>query len=393
LITTVIELSDVVDALTDLLPEISARAEEFEQDRMLPADLVARLSASGAFRMLLPRNYGGAETTLPGVMGSLTRIARADASVAWSMMVAAESAIMCARFSAELLDREIFADGADLAVHGSAEPAGIAVPGEDGYLVSGRWPVSCLDLAHDWVVVNCVVMEDGAPRLTGAGLPEVRLALVPASSNVTVDVADSVGLHATCSSHLVIRECFVPARRTADFFGPSNLDATAFRLPIGSALALVHVAVVLGVTQGALDDLTTLAKTKRPAFNPIRPTAKDPVFLRRLGHLDLRLTAIQAMVWDQTERMCQRIAAGQETSPAEAVRLRAMVAYAHSECADIVDEAFSLAGSTATYNASGLQRRLRDVRTAAQHRVASDEVYQVLGALDIGGEVSSAALR
>jgi hypothetical protein len=49
LTTTVIELSDVVDAFTDLLPEISARAEEFEQDRMLPADLVARLSASGAF--------------------------------------------------------------------------------------------------------------------------------------------------------------------------------------------------------------------------------------------------------------------------------------------------------------------------------------------------------
>ncbi len=55
--TTVIELSDVVDDFTDLLPEIGARAEEFEQGRMLPADLVARLSASGAFECA-PRRAG-----------------------------------------------------------------------------------------------------------------------------------------------------------------------------------------------------------------------------------------------------------------------------------------------------------------------------------------------
>jgi hypothetical protein len=57
LTTTVRQLSEVVDAFTDLLPEISARAEEFEKDRMSPADLVARLSVSGAFECT-PRRSG-----------------------------------------------------------------------------------------------------------------------------------------------------------------------------------------------------------------------------------------------------------------------------------------------------------------------------------------------
>jgi hypothetical protein len=74
LTTTVIELSDVVDALTGVLPEISARTEEFEQDRMLPADLVARLSASRAFRMRAEPVWPGTAPARPVSCSALSRV-------------------------------------------------------------------------------------------------------------------------------------------------------------------------------------------------------------------------------------------------------------------------------------------------------------------------------
>jgi alkylation response protein AidB-like acyl-CoA dehydrogenase len=79
--------------------------------------------------------------------------------------------------------------------------------------------------------------------------------------------------------------------------------------------------------------------------------------------------------------------AGAPLDPDLALRARGAVALAHTECVDIVNQAFTLAGSNALYNTSTLQRRWRDVRTAAQHAAASPEVYQLLGALQAGEAV------
>jgi hypothetical protein len=69
-----------------------------------------------------------------------------------------------------------------------------------------------------------------------------------------------------------------------------------------------------------------------------------------------------------------------------------MVARAHTECVEIVNEAFGLAGSNAMYSSSSLQRRFRDVRTAAQHVAASAEIYQIVGALLVEEPVPASAL-
>jgi indole-3-acetate monooxygenase len=70
-----------------LTPSITVRAEEIERARRLPPDLVDELLAAGCFRMLVPRSHGGAELDLPVQMQVLEELARADASVAWTVMI------------------------------------------------------------------------------------------------------------------------------------------------------------------------------------------------------------------------------------------------------------------------------------------------------------------
>jgi alkylation response protein AidB-like acyl-CoA dehydrogenase len=242
------------------------------------------------------------------------------------------------------------------------------------------------------MIGSCIVLRNGAPVMTDAGVPEMVLAMVPAREAQFVQTWDSIGLRGTNSNDFVLKDVFVSHDHTAQFFGPATVDTPLLRLPVRLALGPTHVAVVMGIAEGALADLRKLAKTKRPAFNPTLRLAADPVFQYRLGQLDIRLASVRALAEKEVTLMWDAALAGEPISPLAATRQRAMVARAHTECVEIVNEAFGLAGSNAMYNTSTLQRRLRDVRTAAQHAAASAEIYTIVGALLVDEDVPPAAL-
>lgn len=76
---------DIIDAVRRLTPAISCRAPEIEAARRLPDDLFADLKEAGCLRMLLPRSHRGLGMTLPDAMRVYEALARADASVAWTV--------------------------------------------------------------------------------------------------------------------------------------------------------------------------------------------------------------------------------------------------------------------------------------------------------------------
>ena len=65
--------------------------------------------------------------------------------------------------------------------------------------------------------------------------------------------------------------------------GPSNYSAPYHRLPLLMRLAPYHASALLGMAQGALEELAELAKTKRPAFG----AGKTSVGRRLAGRLGL----------------------------------------------------------------------------------------------------------
>lgn len=382
----------VLSAVRALTPEIADRANEIEVAKLVPADLIDRLSAAGAFRMFVPRQYGGEEMSLSEAMAVIEEVARADASTGWTVMIGADFAPVFGRFPQHVLDGQIYPDGPDTMARGAFAPKGVAIRTEGGYLVNGQWPLASGSYEHQWMVGSCIVLQNGAPIMTEAGVPEMVLAMVPAHEAQFVQTWDSVGLRGTNSNDFVLKDVFVSNDHTAQFFGPATVDTTLFRLPVRLALGPTHVAVVMGIAEGALADLRELAKTKRPAFNPTLRLAADPVFQYRLGQLDIRLASVRALAEKEVNLMWESALANEPISAMAATRQRAMVARAHTECVEIVNEAFGLAGSNAMYNTSTLQRRLRDVRTAAQHAAASAEIYTIVGALLVDEDVPPAAL-
>ncbi|MCV7177075.1 acyl-CoA dehydrogenase family protein [Mycolicibacterium sphagni] len=389
--TTTTADTAVLTAIRALTAEIAERAAEIEEGGVVPSDLLDRISDAGAFRMFVARRFGGEELSLPAALAVLEEIARADASTAWTVMIGADFGLVFGRFPGDVLDAEIYRDGPNAMARGAFAPKGVAVPEDGGYRVSGQWPLASGSYTHQWVMGNCIVLKDGQPTMTGLGVPDTRLVVVPAGEATFVSTWDSVGLRGTNSNDVVLNDVFVPERHATQFYGPPSVDAPVFTLPVQVALAPTHAAVVLGIAEGALEDLRAIAKTKRPAFNPGMRVAEDPVFQYRLGLLQTRLATVRALIEREVNVIWEAALTGASITDIAGARVRAMVAWSHTECVEIVNSAFGLAGSNAMYRSSSLQRRLRDVRTAAQHVSATAEIYQILGALLTGQDVPPAA--
>jgi alkylation response protein AidB-like acyl-CoA dehydrogenase len=122
-----------------LAPDITSRAAEIEAGRRIPPDLVEALRSIGVFRMFVPQSHGGMELDLPAALEVIAALAKIEGSVGWSVAIASGGDIF-----APLLPREtyeqVYRNGPDAIIAGSAQPAGTAAPAAGGWRVNGRWP-------------------------------------------------------------------------------------------------------------------------------------------------------------------------------------------------------------------------------------------------------------
>ena len=107
----------------------------------------------------------------------------------------------------------MFAANPDAIVTGVTAPIGKAevVPG--GVRVSGRWPFGSASQVSQWICGGSVVLENGEPRRTAEGGPEVILPLFEASEVTIHDSWHTSGLCGTGSNDIEVRDAFVPEGR------------------------------------------------------------------------------------------------------------------------------------------------------------------------------------
>jgi alkylation response protein AidB-like acyl-CoA dehydrogenase len=377
--------SSTLEAIQALAPDLAAAADETEENRSLPAAVVDKLREAGLFRMFLPKRYGGDALTQGQAVAVIEALGAVDAAAAWTGMVAFGFNTVMSRFPQAVTDK-VFADGPDAPIRGALAPIGRATVVEGGYLISGQWPFASGPYKPEWVMAGAVVFEGGAPKM-GPGGPEIRLTLVPAETVEFLDTWRSVGLRGSDSRDFKLQDVFVPEDHAVNVFDPRqpiHFEDPIYHLPFPVVTGPTHSAVCLGAVRGALDDLAELARTKRSAFSPAQTLGESPIFQHRLGELAVRHAAIQALTDHQVDDVARMVATSQPPTPLIVSRNASWVGYVHQQAVDIVNEAFSLAGSTPVYTKSPLQRRWRDVRVAAQHFGGSTGQYPVYGGLLAG---------
>jgi alkylation response protein AidB-like acyl-CoA dehydrogenase len=212
----------------------------------------------------------------------------------------------------------------------------------------------------------------------------MRGVLLSPDDVVIEDTWTATGLCATASHHFHVDGLRVPADRTfVPLAGEPCIDDPIVRFPTPSTFALGVASVALGIGRGALDDLVEIAAGKVPLLAPAT-LATNPRFQWSLATADTELRAARTLVH---EVAAAGWAAAVDRTPItveQVARMRAAAAWATDRAAAVVDTAHRLAGSSAVYADSALQRRLRDVHTVAEHFLVKPDTMTTAGAVLAG---------
>lgn len=364
------------------------RRDEIDRAAKFPADLFDELESTGAFRVCAPRKFGGLEMSLAQLNALVFEGARGLGSLGWLIMVGTSQSIGSGLYPEETVQK-IFGDNEYVRTRGVIAPKGVAVPVEGGFLISGQWPFATGGPKPDYVSGNSIVMVDGKPRLGPTGHPEAIIAMMPASEVEFLDTWHVIGMRGTDSCDVKVKDVFVPTAMTFNLMAPSTcFDTPVARLPLRVALSFPHCALALGIAQGAIDDLTELAKTKRASMNPAALMGDDIAFRHDLGRRTVQLAAAKAMLDRFADECWAAGEARRELAPQQILTTRLMANYITSECVEIVDWAYTAGGSSSVFDGSSLQTRFRDIHVATQHASCHADAYRLLGAVMLGEELT-----
>ncbi|MDT5336599.1 MAG: indole-3-acetate monooxygenase, partial [Mycobacterium sp.] len=124
-------------------------------------------------------------------------------------------------------------------------------------------------------------------------------------------------------------------------------------------------AAALGNARGAIDDLVELACDKK-GLGSTRTLAERPATQVAVATAESALSAARALYYQAIETAWQASQDGGVSVEARN-RLRLAATHAVRTSADVVRAMYDLAGGTAIYDSSPLQRRFRDAYTATAH--------------------------
>jgi alkylation response protein AidB-like acyl-CoA dehydrogenase len=377
--------------VTSRLSELASLAGEFaaetERQREVPQELFEELRASGCFRMALPTTYGGDQLEFGEILHVIETLSQADGATGWTVAILSGAPLLLGFLPLPTFER-IYAAGPDTISAGVLAPKGAAVPDGSRWRVSGQWPMASGCRRAEWIYLHCAVTDDGTPRVTEDGRPDLRFVVLPVEDVRIMDTWNSSGLRGTGSHDIRVVRRSCPDEFTCRLFGGTPTVATStFSVHPVYQLYLFVAAVAIGVAQGALDDVLAIAMGgKRPSFSARRLSDSNR-FQDQLGEAHVTLMAARDSLYRAAR--AEYVASGPEDESAllERATLGATASWAIWMAAHVTDIAYTLGGSSAVYESCPLQRRLRDVRAITQHVAANRQSYGLLGAVLAGSPV------
>lgn len=376
-----------------LAPRIRAEAPAIDRDRHVPEELVEALRRAGAFRVCVPRAYGGDEIPASDLVGVIVALARSDASTAWVTMIGSTTHILSA-YLPERGAAEVYADGVDGLMGGLiSPPSGRAVRVPGGYRVTGRWPYASASRHCDWFVARCEVVEPArdAPGGTdgaGAPAPDTRILFLPAADVRIHDTWHVAGLRGTGSHDYETTDTFVPDHRSFSLYGgEATQRGPLYTLGNHGLLPGYLAAVTIGLGYAAIDAYRAHASGTRVRGTPL---SELPLARVRVAEAMALVRSAEAYVLRaiRSAWAAHRPDADPDADPDPSVDADLWLSGTHAAhaCADAVERMYTAGGASALRSDSPLQRHLRDVHAAKQHVVIGFGVYERVGAMVLATE-------
>jgi len=345
------------------------RAQQTETDRRVGDDMIERMRQADLLRIMQPRSYGGLEHGFDVFAQVVATIASGCGSTGWVYALLASHQWLIACFSKAAQD-EIW-DDCDALAAGAYAPVALAVAADGGYRISGVGTFcSGCDNAQ-WQLLGGMI-----PRAEGTAQP--GFFLVRTGDCTIDDNWRTMGLSGTGSKNIVVRDAFVPFRRTLPFV--ELLDATApgmrtnsnplYRQSFLAVLPIAIVSPVLGIAEGALADFLAMASmrtTRGAVAGGNRRMGELTTVQLRLAEASACIDAARLMMFRDLAEAFETVARGDSLGMDVRLRNRRDQAFCVRLLVAAIDALFLAAGGQGLFLEQPLQRAWRDAHAAASH--------------------------
>ena len=337
-----------------------------DRERRLPHAELELFTRAGLWAISVPKAFGGAGVSNVTLAKVIARIAQADASLgqipqnhfyALELLRVNGSPEQQQRLYADVLAGQRFGNAlAELGTKTAHDRTTRLTREGDGYRINGR-KFYATGALYAQRIPTSVVDEDGVQQL----------AFVPADSPglQVIDGWSGFGQRTTGSGSVVFDNVFVRNEDVVPF-------QSAFErpTPVGPLAQILHAAIDTGIARAAFEDALHFVRTRsRPWVDSgLDKASEDPLTLKSVGHLAIRLHAAEALL----ERAGEFLDRAQADSNADTVAAASIaVAEARAISTEISLAAgttlFELAGSQATLAEHNLDRHWRNARVHTLH--------------------------
>jgi alkylation response protein AidB-like acyl-CoA dehydrogenase len=365
-----------------LEPLIEDGRAEMEAQQRLSDGVLDGMRSMGILRAAVPKELDGPQMDPRQQIELVEELSRLDGAVGWCAMIASASSFVAGFLPAERADH--WFRPADACLAGQLQPTGRAerVPG--GYRASGRFRFAS-GISHATVVLaGCVVTVGGEIVRLDGGRPELRTVVFAPEGCEVLHTWDTTGLRATGSHDYVVDDLFIPEEDSYDPTSPVARDEPLYRYP--PLFLAPHYGVPLGIARRAIDTVLELAQEKPVAHGlGTPPKLRDnPQVQEALALAEMSLGGARALCYSTIEDLWDTLLAGERVTKRQRGMYRMGMAWSHQVAREVVGSMYDVASTTSIARGSTLDRQLRDIATACQHRMVHTRVYAPAGRLLLG---------
>jgi indole-3-acetate monooxygenase len=364
---------------------VRAEAPRTESQRTLTAPVVQALLDAELFYLMVPAVLGGLEVDGRTYLEVVEALSAADGSTGWCVMIGAEvNGMVGVNLPADVAHRLLFQHG-PICCAGSAiqdGPASIERTG-DHYRVSGRWRFASGCQHSAYLFAFAPLYASGQPVMRD-NAPTILMPFMARGDLTFPDTWQVSGLRGTGSADFTATSVAVQPEMVMSLGQAPSQPTTMFRLPLGPWFAMGKAAVATGIARGAIDECLTLL-TRTPSF--ATSMLRDEVRIQlQIADAEASLRAARAFLYEALADAWHAAECGRPVTLRESALLRLASVHATKAACEAVELAYHAAGSVSLFDASPLQRALRDVHAVRQHMMVADRYRQDVGRVLLGLE-------
>lgn len=364
-----------VSRVEAIAPLIEQHRDEIDADRRVSGPVADAMRDAGFARIMVPTSVGGEGASLVSATRVCEELARLEGSIGWIAQVTSGHGRLADCMTDEAA-KTVFAGGSGV-VAGSVQPRGVARPVEGGYRLTGRWAFASGFSMADYLVTAAKV--DPRPKRG-----PVQVACLVRPEDVTLlDTWNTTGLRGTGSHDFTADDLFVPDAFTFpanDVWRVLDGPGVEFGRPFGEYGPPLMAAVALGIAQTVLEVFRELvaAKAARPDEHW---AAKLPLAYASLGRATMAIDSSRLFLYENAHALAVLDPGDTDIS----LQSRAACRYVIDRMIETVDDIYEMAGSTAIYATSRLERCFRDIHMVSHHALVSAVSYGEAGSAVVEG--------